>query len=82
MPNVGKASEIASGQMTCVEVGGERMVIANVGGVFHGISDTCTHRGCSLSEGTLGGTVVTCPCHGGQFDVTTGMSWAVRRRSR
>ncbi|WP_455283761.1 Rieske (2Fe-2S) protein, partial [[Eubacterium] cellulosolvens] len=32
----------------------------------------CTHRGCSLSEGTIEGTVVTCPCHAGSFDMTTG----------
>ena len=26
----------------------------------------------ALAEGELNGNVVTCPCHGGQFDVTTG----------
>ena len=34
--------------------------------------DTCTHLHCSLAEGDLDATVVTCPCHGSQFDVTTG----------
>src|SRR5262249_35609186 len=34
--------------------------------------DTCTHRGCSLASGKLDGTTVTCPCHGSQFDVTSG----------
>jgi nitrite reductase/ring-hydroxylating ferredoxin subunit len=28
--------------------------------------------GCSLGEGKLEGTTVTCPCHGSQFDVTSG----------
>jgi 3-phenylpropionate/trans-cinnamate dioxygenase ferredoxin component len=32
----------------------------------------CTHRQCSLALGELEGTTVTCPCHGSQFDVTTG----------
>jgi nitrite reductase/ring-hydroxylating ferredoxin subunit len=31
-----------------------------------------THRQCFLALGELEGTVVTCPCHGSQFDVTTG----------
>jgi len=28
--------------------------------------------GCSLATGTLDGTIVTCRCHGSQFDVTSG----------
>jgi nitrite reductase/ring-hydroxylating ferredoxin subunit len=28
--------------------------------------------GCSLANGTLSGTTVTCACHGSQFDVTSG----------
>jgi nitrite reductase/ring-hydroxylating ferredoxin subunit len=52
--------------------GDRKIAVANVGGELHGFDDTCTHRGCSLAQGTLEGTVVTCPCHGSQFDVTTG----------
>jgi nitrite reductase/ring-hydroxylating ferredoxin subunit len=33
---------------------------------------TCTHMGCSLANGALVGTTVTCACHGSQFDVTSG----------
>ena len=29
-------------------------------------------RGCSLATGDLDGATVTCPCHGSQFDVTSG----------
>jgi 3-phenylpropionate/trans-cinnamate dioxygenase ferredoxin component len=43
-----------------------------VGGSFYAFGDTCTHRRCPLSKGELEGTTVTCPCHGSQFDVTTG----------
>lgn len=43
-----------------------------MGGTFYGFGDTCTHMGCSLAEGDLEQTTVTCPCHGSQFDVTTG----------
>ncbi|MGH3119293.1 MAG: Rieske (2Fe-2S) protein, partial [Gaiellales bacterium] len=32
----------------------------------------CTHRQCPLAKGDLEGTIVTCPCHGSQFDVTSG----------
>lgn len=44
------------------------------GGRVSAMSDTCTHMGCSLAEGKLEGTTVTCPCHGSQFDVLTGLA--------
>jgi nitrite reductase/ring-hydroxylating ferredoxin subunit len=43
-----------------------------VNAVLYAFDDTCTHRGCSLADGDLYSGVVTCPCHGGEFDVTTG----------
>lgn len=36
------------------------------------IRDECPHAGASLADGDLDGTVITCPRHGSQFDVTTG----------
>jgi 3-phenylpropionate/trans-cinnamate dioxygenase ferredoxin component len=46
--------------------------VANVGGTFYAFDDTCTHLQCSLAEGALEETTVTCTCHGSQFDVTSG----------
>lgn len=69
---VASATEVAEGDLAAFDVGGERVAIANVGGAFHAFGDTCTHLQCSLAEGELEGTVVTCPCHGSQFDVTSG----------
>ena len=46
--------------------------IASPGGHLYAFDDTCTHKGCSLAKGKLDGTTVTCPCHGSQFDVTSG----------
>jgi nitrite reductase/ring-hydroxylating ferredoxin subunit len=36
------------------------------------VEDVCPHAGGRLSEGTLEGTVITCPLHGSQFDVCSG----------
>jgi nitrite reductase/ring-hydroxylating ferredoxin subunit len=69
---VADAAEIGENEMAAFEVGGERIAVANVGGAFHAFGNTCTHRQCSLASGELEGMVVTCPCHGSQFDVTTG----------
>jgi nitrite reductase/ring-hydroxylating ferredoxin subunit len=48
------------------------VAVANVNGTLFAFEDLCPHRQCSLSEGRLEGTVIYCPCHGSQFDVTTG----------
>jgi nitrite reductase/ring-hydroxylating ferredoxin subunit/uncharacterized membrane protein len=40
------------------------------------IHDRCSHRGCSLSEGTVEGDEVVCACHGSRFSLRDG---AVRR---
>jgi nitrite reductase/ring-hydroxylating ferredoxin subunit len=69
---VTKASEVGEGQMAGFEVVGERIAVANVGGTLHAFGNTCTHLQCSLASGELEGATVTCPCHGSQFDVTTG----------
>lgn len=69
---LGAAADLASGAMRAVEVDGSRVAVANVDGTLHAFQDTCTHRSCSLADGTLAATVVTCPCHGSQFDVATG----------
>ena len=66
------AGDIAAGEMRVFDVAGTKVNSASVGGQLHAFDDTCTHRACSLAKGKLDGTTVTCPCHGSQFDVTTG----------
>ena len=66
------AKDIAAGEMRVFDVAGTKVNIASVDGRLHAFDDTCTHRACSLAKGELEGTTVTCPCHGSQFDVTTG----------
>jgi nitrite reductase/ring-hydroxylating ferredoxin subunit/uncharacterized membrane protein len=36
------------------------------------IHDRCSHRGCSLSEGTVEGDEVLCACHGSRFSLRDG----------
>ena len=67
-----KISELREGQPKRVEIDGKGVLVATVGGNFYAIGDKCTHRGCSLSDGTLQATIVTCTCHGSKFDITNG----------
>jgi nitrite reductase/ring-hydroxylating ferredoxin subunit len=64
--------ELGGRELAAFGVGGNRIAIATVGDAFYAFDDTCTHQGCSLADGKLEETTVTCPCHGSQFDVTTG----------
>lgn len=66
------AEEVAEGTVAAFEVGERKVAIANVDGTIHAFDDACTHRRCSLAEGELDGSVVSCPCHGAEFDVTCG----------
>lgn len=69
---VGDTKDVAIGQMRVVDVAGTAVSLASAGGRVYAFDDTCTHSGCSLARGELDGTTVTCPCHGSQFDVTSG----------
>lgn len=69
---VAKASEIPIGTMKHVDADGTELCIANVGGAFYAIGDRCGHENARLSRGSLMDTIVTCPMHSSQFDVTTG----------
>ena len=69
---VGRAEDLEEGGMRAFEVHSTRIAVANVAGAFHAFDDTCTHRQCSLAEGDLEQSTVTCPCHGSEFDVASG----------
>ena len=72
MIRVASSKDLVTGRMHVVDVGGTKVSVVNVYGHLYAFDDTCTHAGCSLSNGTLHGTTVTCRCHGSKFDVTSG----------
>jgi NAD(P)H-dependent nitrite reductase small subunit len=71
---VAEVSELPPGTGRCVEAGGKQLALFNVDGAFYAIDNTCLHRGGPLGEGELEGPIVTCPWHGWQYDVTTGVN--------
>ena len=68
--------EIAPGGMKCVEVAGQEVVVCNCGGAFYAFQRRCGHMNAPLEMGTLDGTILTCPMHCAQFEVTTGKALA------
>jgi len=68
------AEDIPRGSGQVTEVNGHSIAIFNVDGTFFALDNTCAHRGGPLGEGELEGEVVTCPWHGWEYNVRTGIS--------
>lgn len=68
----GRTSDIAPGKMIKISIDGKEVMIANVGGSYCAMDDSCTHSGASLSEGILDGCKVICGWHAAEFDCKTG----------
>ena len=64
--------QVKEGQMIALPMADVTVLLARVEGKVYAINNKCTHLGCKLSEGQLAGRIVTCPCHGSKFDITTG----------
>lgn len=69
---VGKAADISNGNMKEYKIGEKTITVANADGEYFAFDGICTHAHCSLAGGFLDGYTVTCYCHGGMFDVSTG----------
>lgn len=61
-----------AGKIIEVIIGGTAIAVARVGESFYAISNKCPHADGPLGEGTLEGTIVSCPYHGWAFDVRDG----------
>lgn len=70
------ASQLPDGRPTRVVVDDTPVLLLKDGESIFAIHDRCSHRGCSLSEGSVEGEEIVCACHGSRFDRRNG---AVRR---
>ena len=64
--------QLREGDLRRVEVNGVSILLTRYLGEVYAIGDTCTHMGCSLSQGQLRGDQIVCHCHGSHFRVTDG----------
>lgn len=69
---IGSVNDIPPGAGRECTVGDRVVAVFNVQGRLYALDGICPHAGGPLGEGTLQGTIVTCPWHGWQFDVSTG----------
>ena len=67
------SDDLQAGEPKAVNVGDTPVMLVRHDHGVHAIHDRCSHRGCRLSEmGEVDGHVVTCNCHGSQFDLNDG----------
>lgn len=66
--------ELADGQAKEVEHDGRVYALFNIRGVISVVDGICPHQGGPIADGPVSGNCVTCPWHGWQFDVTTGVT--------
>jgi len=66
------AADLADGTMREVKIDGHDLLIARVGEAYFAADAHCPHLHANLTKGTLEGTVLTCPLHHSQFDITDG----------
>lgn len=69
---VANVQDIDSSTPFLVELSDRAVALYRVNDVVYATDDTCTHAEASLCEGEYHGYIVTCPRHGGQFDIRTG----------
>jgi len=67
-----------AGGRKVVEVGGQRVLLAEVDGSIYAVSNKCSHLNLPLVgktamfQATIADRCVTCPAHGTKFDLATG----------
>lgn len=69
---VATVDEIPEGTGKEFVAAGRIVAVYNIEGKFQSLDGVCPHAGGPLANGKLNGTIVTCPWHGWQFDVTSG----------
>jgi nitrite reductase/ring-hydroxylating ferredoxin subunit/uncharacterized membrane protein len=68
-----EAGDLQSGEPKAVDVGDTPVMLVRHEHGIHAMHDRCSHRGCSLAgKGEVDGHLVTCGCHGSQFDLNDG----------
>jgi 3-phenylpropionate/trans-cinnamate dioxygenase ferredoxin subunit len=87
MEKVCDAAEVPPGAMQGCTVKGRKILLANVAGSFYAMDAVCSHMQGDLTKGKLEGTIVTCPVHHSQYDVTNGkvfrnVSWSMKTFTR
>ncbi len=78
--SIGAEPLLEEGGLAEVKVGGARIVVAKVEGIYYAVQAFCSHMGGAFASGNLEGYVVSCPRNVSRFDVRNGqvVEWLSR----
>lgn len=65
-------TDFKDGEKKKIKIGDKEIMLARVGNNYYAVDNRCPHIGGDLSQGTLEGTIITCPRHRSQFDIADG----------
>jgi nitrite reductase/ring-hydroxylating ferredoxin subunit len=68
-----KTDQLANNSMKKVQIKNYEILLYKVSGKIYATDNLCTHSPCRLEAGNFDGDIIECPCHGGKFDIKTGM---------
>lgn len=71
---VARVEDLPPGAVRHVRAGDVELAIARVGDEFFATQGACAHLGGPLGHGGLEGRVLSCPWHGWQYDVGSGLN--------
>jgi Rieske Fe-S protein len=75
-PSIGKGqflahlSEVPGGGGGLILAQDKVVLVRGESGTVRGLSAVCTHQGCTV--GSIHNGIITCPCHGSEFNAQTG----------
>lgn len=70
--------EIPNGERVFVDIDEYSIVVFNIAGKFFAIADICSHDDGPVGDGELESEFeISCPRHGGRFDIRTGVATAL-----
>lgn len=64
-----RTSDVPENSLRVIEIGDINLLVCNLAGSFYAFHNRCPHRGLSLEQSMLEGSILTCPWHGYQFDI-------------
>lgn len=64
--------DVPDGTLRKSTIGGREILLARAGDRYYAVDNRCPHLGGDLSQGILKGTIVTCPRHHSQFELSDG----------
>ena len=69
---VAAAAQLAEGHAVAVDVEGRPILLVRSEDKIYALDNLCPHAGSRLDKGRIVKGAVTCPLHGGRFDLATG----------